>query len=330
MSLPAGTRLGAYEILAPLGAGGMGEVYRARDTHLDRQIALKLLPAGRATDPERVRRFQQEARAASSLNHPHIVSIYDTGEAEGFHFIAMELVEGVSPAAWVEREKPELRRILEVLTQVADALAAAHQAGIVHRDIKPANILVTPQGYAKVLDFGLAKLVETRVATEETQTAGRPLSQSGVILGTVAYMSPEQAVGRPVDGRTDVFSLGAVLYEMITGRRAFTGSSEIDILHAVIHSAPAERLEPVELQWIGDKALAKDAGERYQSMAEFAADLRRLRHRLESGPPPVPRAPMLQMASTCSSYTAIRLLCAGPWRRLLNSAISRPIGSVMP
>ncbi len=284
MPLPAGTRLGDYEILALLGAGGMGEVYRARDAHLDRHIALKLLPAGRAADAERVRRFQQEARAASALNHPHIISIYDTGEAKGFHFIAMELVEGVSPAAWVEREKPELRRILEVLTQVADALAAAHQAGIVHRDIKPANILVTPQGYAKVLDFGLAKLVETRAAGAETQSAGRALSQSGVILGTVAYMSPEQALGRPVDGRSDVFSLGAVLYEMVTGRRAFTGSGEIDILHAVIHSAPSERLEPVELQWIADKALAKDAGERYQSMAECAADLRRLRRRLESTP----------------------------------------------
>jgi len=268
----------------------MGEVYRARDTRLHRIVALKLLPGDRATDAERVRRFQQEARAASALNHPHIVSIYDTGEDGGVHYIAMELVEGVSPAAWVEREKPELRRILEVLTQVADALAAAHQAGIVHRDIKPGNILVTAQGYAKVLDFGLAKLAERASPTDETRTADPPLSKSGVILGTVAYMSPEQALARPVDGRTDVFSLGAVLYEVVAGRRAFTGSSEIDVLHAVIHAAPPP-VEPVELEWVVQKALAKDAAERYQSMGELAADLRRLRHRLEAARPAVQSSP---------------------------------------
>ena len=283
MSLPTGTRLGIYEIVTPLGAGGMGEVYRARDSRLNRHVALKLVPAERIADLDRVRRFEQEARAASALNHPHIVSIHDIGESEGFRFIAMELVEGVSPIVWVEREKPELRRILEVVTQVADALTETHRAGIVHRDIKPANILVTPQGYAKVLDFGLAKLAEVSASTEETKSDAPALTERGAIVGTVAYMSPEQALSRPVDGRTDVFSLGAVLYEMVTGHRLFAGSSPIDVVHAVIHDAPGERLRPVELQWIADKALAKDTNERYQSMAEFAADLRRLRRRLESG-----------------------------------------------
>ncbi len=279
------TRLLQYELLEKIGQGGMGEVYRARDTRLNRTVALKLLPAV-AGDTESVLRFQQEARAASALNHPHIVAIFDTGHADSTHFIAMELLEGLPLGAWLEKERPELRRILEVLTQVADALAAAHEAGIVHRDIKPANILVTPQGYAKVLDFGLAKLVEAARATEET--ADLRLSRSGVILGTPAYMSPEQAVARPVDARTDVFSFGAVLYEAATGRRPFSGSTSVDVLHAIVHDTPApvrelSRGAPLELQWIIEKALAKDLAERYQAMREFAADLRRLRRRVEAG-----------------------------------------------
>jgi Tol biopolymer transport system component/predicted Ser/Thr protein kinase len=277
-----------YELGEKLGEGGMGEVFSARDTRLGRQVALKLLPADVAGDAERIQRFQREARAASALNHPHIVSIYDTGQAEGVPFIAMELVEGAPLGAWVQREKPELRKILEVVTQVADALTAAHDAGIVHRDIKPANVLVTGQGYAKVLDFGLAKLTEARLPTEETRSIEKPISKTGVVMGTVAYMSPEQALGRPVDARADIFSLGAVLYEGVSGQRAFTGASEVDTLHAVIHATPASvrktnTLAPHELQWIVDKALAKDVAERYQTMREFAADLRRLRRRMESG-----------------------------------------------
>jgi Tol biopolymer transport system component/predicted Ser/Thr protein kinase len=279
------TRLLQYELLEKIGQGGMGEVYRARDTRLNRTVALKLLPAG-AGDAESVLRFQQEARAASALNHPHIVAIFDTGRADSTHFIAMEMLDGLPLGSWLERERPELRRVLEVLTQVADALAAAHEAGIVHRDIKPANVLVTPQGYAKVLDFGLAKLAEAAPATGET--ADLRLSRSGVILGTPAYMSPEQAQARPVDARTDVFSLGAVLYEAATGRRPFAGSTSVDVLHAIVHDAPAPVRElnpvaPLELQWILEKALAKDAGERYQAMREFAADLRRLRRLVEAG-----------------------------------------------
>lgn len=186
-----------YELGEKLGEGGMGEVFRARDTKLNRAVALKLLPADVARDAERIQRFQREARAASALNHPHIVAIYDTGEAEGAPFIAMELVEGQPLGAWVAREKPELRKILEVVTQVADALAAAHDAGIVHRDIKPANMLVTAQGYAKVLDFGLAKLTEAPVTSDETRSIEKPISKMGVVMGTMAYMSPEQALGRP-------------------------------------------------------------------------------------------------------------------------------------
>lgn len=266
----------------------MGEVFRARDTKLNRAVALKLLPADVARDAERIQRFQREARAASALNHPHIVAIYDTGEAEGAPYIAMELVEGEPLGAWVRRNKPELRKILEVITQVADALAAAHDAGIVHRDIKPANVLVTAQGYAKVLDFGLAKLTEAPATSDETRSVEKPISKTGVVMGTVAYMSPEQALGRPVDARTDIFSLGAVLYEAVTGQRAFSGASEIDTLHGIIHAAPAavrkeNKLAPHELQWVVDKALAKDVAERYQTMREFAADLRRLRRRMESG-----------------------------------------------
>ncbi len=277
-----------YELGEKLGEGGMGEVFRARDTRLGRDVALKLLPADVARDAERIQRFQREARAASALNHPHIVAIYDTGEAEGAPFIAMELVDGEALGAWVQREKPELRKILEVVTQVADALTTAHDAGIVHRDIKPANVLVTAQGYAKVLDFGLAKLTEARMPTEETQSIEKPISKMGAVMGTVAYMSPEQAMGRPVDARTDIFSLGAALYEAVTGQRAFAGASEIDTLHNIIHAAPApvrktNQLAPHELQWIVDKALAKDVAERYQTMREFAADLRRLRRRMESG-----------------------------------------------
>ncbi len=277
-----------YELGEKLGEGGMGEVFRARDTKLNRAVALKLLPADVAMDEERIQRFQREARAASALNHPHIVAIYDTGEADGAPFIAMELVEGAPLGAWVQREKPELRKILEVVTQVADALAAAHDAGIVHRDIKPANLLVTAQGYAKVLDFGLAKLIEAPPTSDETRSVEKPISKMGVVMGTVAYMSPEQALGRPVDARTDIFSLGAALYEAVAGQRAFAGASEIDMLHNIIHAAPTpvrktNTLAPHELQWIVDKALAKDVDERYQTMREFAADLRRLRRRMESG-----------------------------------------------
>ncbi len=283
-----GQTIAHYRVTAKLGAGGMGEVYRATDTKLGREVALKLLPGDLLRDPQALERFQREARAVSALNHPHIVAVFDTGMEDSQHFIVMELVEGVPLSEWIKKEQPELRRVLEVVTQVADALTVAHEAGIIHRDIKPANLLVTPQGYAKVLDFGLAKLTEKRPSQEgATASIERPISKAGAVMGTAAYMSPEQALGREVDGRTDVFSLGGVLYESVTGVRVFGSGSEIDVLHAIVHSAPRPARErnptaPRELQWLLDKALAKDRDERYQSMREFAADLRRLRRRMES------------------------------------------------
>src|SRR5687768_5683329 len=275
-----------YELLDKIGEGGMGEVYRARDTRLSRHVAVKLLPAEVTEDPERVLRFRQEARAASALNHPHIVAVFDTGQVDSTHFIVMELIDGRRPTVWVAQEKPDLGRVLEFITQVADALAAAHEAGLIHRDVKPANLLISPQGYAKVLDFGLAKLTEDSPSADATQT--QSMTKPGVVIGTLAYMSPEQAQGRPLDARTDIFSLGAVLYELVTGRRPHDGSTPIDLMHSIVHSNPRSAREaapstPPELEWILDKALAKDLRERYQTMSEFAADLRKLRRRLASG-----------------------------------------------
>jgi eukaryotic-like serine/threonine-protein kinase len=289
MTVSQGTRVGPFEVGPALGAGGMGEVYRAHDPRLNRTVALKLLPADLAADPDRVRRFEREARAASALNHPHIVSIFETGDAGGQPYIAMELVDGAPLSAWAAATRPELRRLLDVFTQVADALAAAHGAGIVHRDIKPANLLVTPQGYAKVLDFGLAKLVRADSSDESAVTMSAPLSRVGTVLGTVAYMSPEQAQGLALDARTDVFSLGAVLYEVVAGRRPFAGATDIDVLHAVVRQAHAPLNDvvpdvPEPLCWIVDKALAKERDRRYQSMQELAIDLRRLRDRLDRRP----------------------------------------------
>ncbi|MGE5815465.1 MAG: protein kinase domain-containing protein, partial [Acidobacteriota bacterium] len=272
--------LGPYTLVDQIGAGGMGEVYRARDSRLNRMVALKLLPEGLSADREQLLRFEREARAASSLNHPHIVSIFDAGEVDGIAYIAMELVEGVPLTEWATRQRPPLGRILEVFTQVADALGAAHGIGLVHRDVKGTNILVSPQGYAKVLDFGLAKVVTPSAGAEgATQLA----TQAGVVLGTVAYMSPEQALGLDVDARTDIFSLGVLLFEAVSGQHPFARAAQLDVLHAIVHDPPAE-LPGVssELRWIVNKALAKDRDERYQSMREFGADLRRLRRSLDT------------------------------------------------
>src|SRR5215510_10204821 len=216
MTLSAGSRLGSYEIVAPLGAGGMGEVYRARDTRLGREVAIKVLPEATATDPDRRQRFEQEARSASALNHPNILTIYDIGSTNGTVFIAMELVDGKTLRELVASGEPlPTRKFLDVATQTADGLAKAHSAGIVHRDLKPENLMVSKDGFVKILDFGLAKLVEP--STQDASvlpTAVAAPTEPGTVMGTAGYMSPEQASGHPVDYRSDQFTLGSIVYEM--------------------------------------------------------------------------------------------------------------------
>ncbi|MCA1849846.1 MAG: serine/threonine protein kinase, partial [Acidobacteria bacterium] len=232
--ITTGTKLGRYEILSPLGAGGMGEVYLAEDTRLHRKVALKILPADLASNKDRMRRFEQEATTAAALNHPNIAHIYEIGESDSTNFIAMEFVDGVTLREKIHDEKSELRVLLKCLFQVAEGLAKAHAAGIVHRDLKPDNIMITRDGHAKILDFGLAKLVEMmgrppdrEAGLSEVATAVMPVQHStpGMVMGTVGYMSPEQAQGKPVDQRSDIFSFGCLLYEVATGRKPFIGDS---------------------------------------------------------------------------------------------------------
>jgi eukaryotic-like serine/threonine-protein kinase len=278
-----------YRLEQEVGRGGMGVVHRAVDERLGRAVALKLLPADAAADPERRRRFIQEARAASALNHPHIVTIYEIDTHEGTTFIAMELVEG-TPLDRVLAQGPlPLATALDYGAQIASALAAAHGAGIVHRDIKPANVMITTDGRAKVLDFGLAKLAE-RPAGDATVTAVG--TRAGTILGTAAYMSPEQAQGEPADARSDLFSLGAVLYEMIAGRRPFGGTSDVGVLTAILRDAPpplatAQPAAPAEVEAIVTQALAKDPAARYQDATALGTDLRAAHARL-TRPPDAP------------------------------------------
>src|SRR5690242_5935905 len=229
MILAPGVRVGPYEILSPIGAGGMGEVYRARDTRLNRHAAIKFLSADLADAAAR-RRFQREAQAASSLNHPHIITVYDVGEFEGCQYLVTEFVDGGTLKDWARAEKRGWRPILELMTGVADGLSEAHDAGITHRDIKPANILVTKSGYAKLADFGLAKLVEPTSPDEATRTLTREATRPGVVVGTIAYMSPEQASGKSLDARSDIFSFGIVLHELLSGQRPFDAKPDLDLL----------------------------------------------------------------------------------------------------
>jgi len=235
MTLAAGTNLGRYEIRSKLGAGGMGEVFLAHDAMLDRKVALKILPADLASNQNRMPRFIQEAKAAAALNHPNIAHIYEIGEHEGMHFIAMEYVDGSTLREAIHRERIGIPKLLRCLQQVAEGLTKAHAAGIVHRDLKPDNVMITRDGYPKILDFGLAKLTEPltpeAMASHEeatTEVLPRPLSTPGLVMGTVGYMSPEQARGYPVDHRSDIFAFGCLLYEAATGQRAFGRDQMID------------------------------------------------------------------------------------------------------
>ena len=272
-----GQRIGQYEIQAPLASGGMGDVYRALDTQLNRLVAVKLLSKN-VSDPSLRQRFQQEARTASALNHPHILTVYDAGEVGDRPYLATELMDGGTLDDWAREAKRTWRQVVELLVGVADAIAAAHQAGILHRDIKPGNILVTKSGYAKLSDFGLAKLEQPPgSANDETRAPPKDSTQPGVVLGTVPYMSPEQAIGQSLDGRSDIFSFGLVLYEQLAGRRAFERKSDLDTLHAVVHDQPRPLPPdvPVGVRMLVEKALEKDPAERYQSMREMVVDLRR-------------------------------------------------------
>ena len=281
--LASGTRLGAYEIVSPLGAGGMGEVYRARDTRLGREAAVKVLPAELSNDASRLKRFEREARAASALNHPGIVTIYEVGEEQGVPYIGMELVAGKTLRELVAAGPLASRRLLSIAAPLADALAAAHEAGIVHRDLKPENVMVTKDGVVKVLDFGLAKLVPTIGSGEESlPTVSR--TEPGGLLGTVSYMSPEQAAGQPADFRSDQFSFGTILYEMAAGGRAFHRGTAVDTLGAILHDEPeplgGKRPDlPAPLIWLIERCLAKEPAERYASTRDLARDLATLRER---------------------------------------------------
>ena len=272
MTLQSGSRLGPYEIVAPIGAGGMGEVFRARDTRLNRDVAIKTLSLHVGSDADRLARFEREARAASSLNHPNILHVYDIGTEAGMPYIAMELVEGETLRSWMVKGI-EIATAVRWMSQVAQALGKAHSAGIVHRDLKPENIMVSRDGYVKVLDFGLAKLTESDESSAETRVGG---SRPGIILGTVGYMSPEQAQAGVVDRRSDVFSFGCVLHEVLGGRPAFAGASDIERLHRIVYGDPAPLPGKIAsgLRQLVERCLQKEPGRRYGSMAEIVDGLK--------------------------------------------------------
>jgi eukaryotic-like serine/threonine-protein kinase len=284
MPISPGTSLGRYEVRSTLGAGGMGEVYLAYDTQLDRTIALKILHSDVASDIQRMRRFIQEAKAASSLNHPNILTIYEIGQANSTNFIATEFIDGETLRERMTKTRVKLTEALDIAIQVASALSAAHAAGIVHRDIKPENIMVRRDGYVKVLDFGLAKLTEHHSAGNEATTMVN--TDPGVIMGTVSYMSPEQARGLTLDARTDIWSLGVVLYEMVAGRVPFEGATPTDAIISIAEREPAHLARhvpevPVQLERIVRKALAKEREERYQTVKDLGLDLKSLGRELE-------------------------------------------------
>jgi len=284
-----GSKFGPYAISARLGAGGMGEVYLAEDTRLGRKVALKMLPDYFTRDDDRVRRFQQEARAASALNHPNILTIYEIGQIASRHFIATEFIEGETLRQSMRKREIKIGEALDVATQVASALSAAHQAGIAHRDIKPENIMLREDGFVKVLDFGLAKLMEPKagIANNEAMTRILVKTESGIVMGTVTCMSPEQARGAEVDHRTDIWSLGVVLYEMIARRLPFEGATTNELLASILNDKEPPPLSryarevPAELERILTKALHKNREERYQVIKDFGLDLKSLKHRLE-------------------------------------------------
>ena len=289
MTLAPQTQLGRYEIRSLLGAGGMGEVYLAQDASLNRKVALKVLPPDVAANQDRMRRFKQEATSAASLNHPNIAHIYEIGQSDGLNFIAMEYVNGVTLRDKIRAEEQDLPKLLRVLQHVAEGLAKAHDAGIVHRDLKPDNVMISSDGHAKILDFGLAKLVEPQTSTgSEEPTILQSHSTPGLILGTMGYMSPEQAQGktREIDNRSDIFSFGCILFEAITGKKAFAGKDNIEVMNKIIRE-PAPSLAalnpnaPADLQRIVRRCLAKDPEQRYQNIKDVAIELKEVRREMQ-------------------------------------------------
>jgi Tol biopolymer transport system component/tRNA A-37 threonylcarbamoyl transferase component Bud32 len=325
VSLIPGTHLGPYEILAPLGSGGMGEVYRARDPKLNRSIAIKILPQTTAGDTERRVRFEREAQSVAAFNHPNIVTIHSVEEADGVLFLTMELVEGKPLSELIVKGGLPLARILPLAIPLADAVSAAHQKGITHRDLKPANVMITPDGRVKVLDFGLAKLVEpSPLATDVTALPTGVVTGEGRIVGTVAYMSPEQAEGKPVDHRSDIFSLGVMLYEMATGERPFKGETPASTISSVLRDTPRSITElnqalPRDLALIVRRCLAKNPEQRTQSAKDVRNQLEDLQHAVDSGELIAP-APTVVVARgrsfwrVAAAFVAVALLGAvGTW-----------------
>jgi serine/threonine protein kinase len=280
MPLAPGTKLGPYEILAPLGAGGMGEVYRARDTRLGRAVAIKILPPSVSEDPERLNRFATEARVLSTLNHPNLLAIYDVGAQNGIHFIVSELLEGESLREHIQGSRIPQRKAIQYAIQIATGLAAAHDERIIHRDLKPENLFVTSDGRVKILDFGLAKQTAVNETVDDT-TLTSPVTQPGAVLGTVGYMSPEQVRGKTTDSRSDIFSFGAILYEMFSEKRAFQGGSSIETMNAILKEDPPEiggasKNISAATDRLIRRCLEKNPQERFQSARDLSFALEAL------------------------------------------------------
>jgi serine/threonine protein kinase len=298
-----GQTIDRYRIESKLGEGGMGVVYKARDTHLDRDVAVKILPADKVAEPTRKQRFIREARAASALNHPNIVTLHDVGSRDGLDFMILEYVAGRPLNDVIPSGGMPVASALGYAIQMADALTAAHGAGIFHRDLKPSNVMITTDGRAKILDFGLAKLAEPAGTSPDAPTVAAPLTEEGMVIGTVSYMAPEQAEGRPTDARSDIFSFGIVLYEMTTGRRPFDGRTPLSILHEILHQEPTPPLQinsaiPPDLERVILRCLRKEPARRFQTMADLKAALEDVA--AESRSPP--RATARTMSRTTSRW----------------------------
>ena len=322
MPLTTGTRLGPYEILSPIGAGGMGEVYKARDTRLDRTVAIKVLPEHVAADPDLKLRFEREAKTISSLNHPHIRTLHDIGEQDGIDFLVMEYLEGDTLAQRLEQGALPLDQALKVAVEIADALDKAHRQGIVHRDLKSGNIMLTKSG-AKLLDFGLAKLQPAGTALGESAfpTKSASLTQEGTILGTLQYMAPEQLEGQDADTRTDIFAFCTVVYEMVTGRKTFEGKSQASLIAAIMHVDPPalstlQAITPPALDPLVKTCLAKDPDERWQSEGDVGRQLRMIR---EGGSQTITALRSPPTARRSSTRVAVRLARSFTCVRLTNS-----------